>query len=523
MNTRPGDGTGALEKAIDILDEISRHPSGISQGDLAARLELPRTTIYRLLATLVARGLVSREDVGRTYSLGMRYVEIAHQNYAMQNLVGAAAQELRDLRDLTGETTYIGKLEGAAVISLERYDGAHDHRSNAELGLRKAVHATGQGKALLAALPAAQQKELLDKIHLEPLTPHTLTDRRHLKRQLQLIKARGWSIDDEENVPGVRCVAAAVIDSFGMVRGAISLAGPAYRLPISRLELLGPELVEAARRIGLRLEGIAGAPSSSGPLVVPGSASLYGAYPYWDNHRAELIWADTLAPALRRANADTQTRTRLDKPITGLFLQGTELCATHDQGAVLIGPEGNIRPLPEWRPISFQAITNRPNGEIWAALRGPHGTAIGRLNSTAAFRRQWYTDETIECLRWTNDGKLLYATAQQSGAILLFRPGSDRIHRITSVPRGAGQLSGIAIDALGRIWTTMRHGWSVMTFRDDGVLERTTPLPVPFSTGIEIGGKELDTVYVTTARQPVMLNELKIAPLSGHVFRFPSR
>ena len=117
-----GEGTGSLEKALDVLDLVGNAPAGLSQNDISEQLALPRTTVYRLLATLVSRGFLRRDPMRKMYCLGFRCFEMARQAHAMPDLVAAAATELRALRDLTGETTYLATLEGVEVISLERFD-----------------------------------------------------------------------------------------------------------------------------------------------------------------------------------------------------------------------------------------------------------------------------------------------------------------------------------------------------------------------------------------------------------------
>src|SRR5450830_508818 len=221
MKANIGDGTASLEKAMDILEAVGASSQGLSQTELSARLAVPRTTLYRLLATLVARGMVRRDPLRRVYCLGFRCFEFARSAYAMPDLAAAASMELRALRDLTGETSYLATLDGLEVLSLERYDGAHSQRSQTALGQRKPLHCTSQGKAILAALDEPTRDALLRDITLRALTPRTITDRRRLQAELKLTAVRGWSVDDEEIVLGVRCVGAPVVDAAGKVRGAI--------------------------------------------------------------------------------------------------------------------------------------------------------------------------------------------------------------------------------------------------------------------------------------------------------------
>jgi len=289
-----GEGTGALEKALDVLEAVGSSTDGLSQNALAEQLRLPRTTVYRLIATLVGRGLVRRDPLRKVYCLGFRCIEMARQAYAMPDLAAAAAMELRTLRDLTGETTYLATLDGREVISLERCDGAHSQRSAAVLGQRKPLHCTSQGKAILSAMQDAERDAIIREITLKPLTSLTITDRRRLQAELKITKARGYAIDDEEIVMGVRCVGAPVIDGAGEVRGAISVAGPAWRLTRARVELLGPEVAEAARRVGAQLQ-----PAKTG-TVSAGSEAAVRQYQGTGRSWAHIPWRCRMAPSTGR-------------------------------------------------------------------------------------------------------------------------------------------------------------------------------------------------------------------------------
>ncbi|HSV44478.1 MAG TPA: IclR family transcriptional regulator C-terminal domain-containing protein, partial [Ramlibacter sp.] len=349
MAASSGDGTGSLEKALDVLEAVGGSPEGLSQNELTARLSMPRTTVYRLLATLVGRGLLRRDPLRKVYCLGFRCFEMARQAYAMPDLVAAAAAELRTLRDLTGETTYLAALDGLEVISLERCDGAHSQRSATELGQRKPVHCTSQGKAILSAMEGEARDALVRDLVLKPMTEHTITDRRRLQAELRITAARGWSIDDEEIAMGVRCVGAPVIDTSGKVRGAISVAGPAWRLTRERVELLGPEVAEAGRRIGAQLQTAAAPTGDAAVRALAGPWAFHGAHARWCPADGRLYWADTLAPAVRvhDGHSDAQLLAT-EAPICGLVLHGQGLLVATEQGALRVARDGSATPLTAW-------------------------------------------------------------------------------------------------------------------------------------------------------------------------------
>lgn len=524
MSNATGEGTGSLEKALDVLEAIGAAPEGLGQSELAETLSLPRTTIYRLLATLVARGLVRRDPLRKVYCLGFRCFEMARQAYAMPDLAAAAALELRALRDLTGETTYLATLDGREVISLERCDGAHSLRSAASLGQRKPVYCTSQGKAILSVMPDEARDSIVRDVVLKPLTPLTITDRRRLQAELRITRARGYAIDDEEIVLGVRCVGAPVVDASGQVRGAISVAGPAYRLTRARLELLGPEVAEAARRIGAQLLP-ENTPSQgeSAVVAVPGPWAFHGAHAIWSTDGSCMWWADVLAPSVRMW-CGTQDRELavVESPVVGLLRlmrSGVEeVIVVSEHSAQRMEADGSRTPVESWLVgQSVLAVCVGDGEAVWAAVALPEsGSAIGLVRPDGTLDVRWRIGEPVQCLAWSSAEQALYATAPQSGAILLFISGQG-VRRLASVPKGSGRVSGLAFDGDGGLWTALSDGWSLMRFTSDGQVDRVVGLPVPCPTGLAFAPDGSGRLMVTTARDTVSLDALANAPLSGRL------
>lgn len=526
MKVNTGDGTASLEKAMDILDAVGASPQGLSQIELSARLKVPRTTLYRLLATLIARGMLRREPARRVYCLGFRCFEMARSAHAMPDLSVAASVELRALRDLTGETSYLATLDGLEVLSLERCDGAHSQRSQAALGQRKPLHCTSQGKAILSALDDVTREALLREIALKPLTPRTITDRRRLQAELRITAARGWSVDDEEIALGVRCVGAPVVDVAGKVRGAISVAGPAYRMTMARVQGLGPELAEAGRRIGAQLAVQAPASLPAVVQAVPGPWAFRGEFARWCPASRSLYWADSLAPAVRVFDGRQDRELAvLDAPLTGLLVHAGRLLAACEAGYWLLdelaGARARVSPLHAWPGAAPTALCTAPDGSVWTCQ--PAGAAHWRVAplspAAAPADSGWVLTEAINALAWDGSGNILYGLASASGVILVMQRGQPAVRRLATVPRGSGRLSGLAVDASGGIWTALQGGWSVLRFAPDGSQDRVIGLPVPSPSDVAPGGEGMGTLYVTSSRQPVSLEALGSAPLSGRLFK----
>ena len=521
MSTRHPDGTAALDKALDVLDAIGSAGEGLSQAELTARLGLPRTTLYRLLGTLTARGLLRRDPLRRVYCLGSRCFEYARAAWAMPDLVAAAAAELRALRDMTGETTYLATLDGREVVALERCDGAHGQRSNSAIGQRKPLHCTSQGKAILAALPGEQRDAIVRELALTPATPHSITDRRRLQAELRLTATRGWSLDDEEMVPGVRCCGAPIVDVEGTVRGSISVAGPAFRLSLERLALIGPEVAEAARRIGAQLSVARPAPSGGDARVVQGDWAFDGAFPTWSADDAGLWWADTLAPSLHlvRGGADAVVM-HVDAPI-GAMLPGAGggvVVRVGDAWQHVLA-DGATRPAPALPQRRMSAVCASPDGALWGCVPDGERWRVVDLEADArGAAAGWRLPEPACALAWDPSGQTLTIAAAESGTLWSVVRGGPTLRRLATVPKGSGRVGGLAVDAQGGTWCALRGGWSVVRLDADGVVDRVVALPVPAPTGVGFGGEAGDILFVTTARDAVSRDALDAAPLSGRLF-----
>lgn len=517
------EGTKVLDKALDVIEAVGSTPTGLTQRELADQLGLPRSTIYRLLSTLLARDLLWRDPVRKVYCLGVGWFKIAGTIHTAPDIQAAAALEMRQLRDLTGETSYLATLDGLDALSLSRCEGAHSLRSTTVPGQRKPVYCTSQGKAMLATLPKQDRERLVRSLTLKPITSKTIVDRRRLNTELRLTAERGYALDDEENVLGIRCVGAAIIDVQGQVRGAISVAGPAYRLTQARLALLGPEVADAARRIGAQLPTSSPLRDATDLSLVSGRWAFHGAYAQWHTPSQQLFWADVLAPALHLTRQtptgtfEDQVLLSVDQPILGLLVREHELLLIQEHGAFTLSLQGQKRSPRPWPQGVLQALCQDDRGRIWAALQTRSGCAVGEITADGRLSIHWHLPEALQDLCWHAPQNTLYATAPESGSILILSPARPAPRRLASIPKGSGRPNGLALDAQGGVWTALRDGWSVVRLSSDGAMDRVIGLPVPCPTALALSHDERQ-LFVLSARQAVALDTLGNAPLSGRVF-----
>jgi sugar lactone lactonase YvrE len=405
-------------------------------------------------------------------------------------------------------------------------------------------------------MPAEQRDALVRELKLEALTPLTLTDRRRLQAELKLSRARGYAVDDEEIVLGVRCVGAPIVAADGRVRGAISIAGPAFRLSRERLDLLGPELAQAARRIGAQLDAQTSSPAAAAAAgsveAVPGTWAFHGACPHWDAGCQRLLWVDTLGPAVHawsegqisnsepdlgqtagrdpaREPGQDQILLRLDAPIeAGLLLPGGDLALASGGSWLRLSPDGQCRPWTTGPARRVRALACRPGHDggddsdataLWGCLPDGERWRVGALSGADVLLGGWHLPEPVTALAWTPDGEQLYALAPDSGTLYAMREGQPLLRRLATVPKGSGRLAGLAVDADGGLWTALSGGWSLMRFTPDGELDRVVGLPVPHPTDLAIGGADGGQLFITSGRDDLSMEQLGHAPASGQLLR----
>jgi IclR family transcriptional regulator, acetate operon repressor len=217
-------GVQSLHRALDVLEALAAAGGTTSLSELAAACGLPLPTLHRLAATLAGRRYL-RQLPDRRYCLGSRLVPLGGAAHAL--LGERALPVLGRLAELTGESANLAVLSQGQAEYVAQAAGRHAMRIFTEVGNRVALHCTGVGKALLASVPAAQTRRLIEADALTARTAATITDAATLHAEIALIRTRGYALDEGEMEAGVRCVAVGIPGALPM---AVSVSGPASRM-----------------------------------------------------------------------------------------------------------------------------------------------------------------------------------------------------------------------------------------------------------------------------------------------------
>ena len=254
-------GTGsALGKALAVLEVLLEEPMPLSLGDIAARTDLPRQTVHRMVKQLEENALLRRDPGGDSYSVGPRMIDLGMQAISASTRVAPVRRVLHNLVARMGETCNLGVLARDEVIYVERVECDWPLRIQYGVGSRVPLHATGIGKLLLAHLPARERRRLLRVLPLTQLTERTITDPARLEEELTTIRRRGYAANDRENTPGLIGLAVPIRNPKGKVIAGLAVHAPEARLSLARalenLPLLNEAAAELANYFAEDLEGL---------------------------------------------------------------------------------------------------------------------------------------------------------------------------------------------------------------------------------------------------------------------------
>jgi IclR family transcriptional regulator, acetate operon repressor len=242
-------GVQAVHRTFDVLEALADRGGRLPVAEVAAVTGLPMATAHRLLRTLVERGYL-RQLTDRSYALGFRLVPLGA---AANVLVGSGVESvLRQLVDQLGETANVAVLSGGQAEYVAQVPSRYTMRMFTEIGRRVDLHSTGVGKALLARLDVGQVAGIVRRHGLPRHTGKTIATATALLAELDLIRAQGFAVDDEEQEIGVRCVAVAIeADTLGGM--AVSVSGPTARMTDEVVTRAVPLLRAAAARLAADL------------------------------------------------------------------------------------------------------------------------------------------------------------------------------------------------------------------------------------------------------------------------------
>lgn len=236
----------SLDRALDVLGCVAAG-GGMTLTEIADELGQSTATIYRILTTFAARDALEMDQASQEWFVGSASFRTGSAFLRRTGLMERARPIMRVLMAQTGETANLGIESDGQVLFLSQVETAENIRAFFPPGSQSPMYASGIGKALLAHADDARIEKYLAKEKLLQFTDKTITNPQALQRELQNIKKKGYSFDNEEKNDGMRCVAAPVFNSYGETIAGLSISGPSARLSVEKCRAVGQVVKEQAQ------------------------------------------------------------------------------------------------------------------------------------------------------------------------------------------------------------------------------------------------------------------------------------
>lgn len=250
MSSNGDQGVRSVHRALSILQVLARTgPAGVSR--IADELGIHKSTVFRLLATLEARGMVEQSESRGEYRLGDGVVQLAAGVTRRHDISVISRSVCRDLAEAVGETVNIAVRDGLDLVTLDQVAGASTITTVNWTGQRQPLHATAGGKVFLAALPDTELDEYLGR-GLAGFTEYTLTDPDAVRADLALVRERGWAYTGEELEIGLAAIGAPIRSLKGDTEAVVALSGPSFRVNPDTAPTLAGYVLAAAAAISAR-------------------------------------------------------------------------------------------------------------------------------------------------------------------------------------------------------------------------------------------------------------------------------
>ena len=225
-------GVQSVERIFQLIEHLAAHPTGVSLQRLAEETGLAKSTVHRLLASLVGLGYVVQDEENGHYRLTLKMFELSSGIVDSMDIMGVAKAHLERLSQRTGEAVHLVIRDGRDIVYIYKTESSP-------------LYCTGVGKAILATLPGDELEDIWTHSNVQKLTDKTITDLEELRSQLVEVRANGYAIDDEENELGVRCVAVAIPGADGRAESAFSISGLAPYMTPERIRRIATLALDA--------------------------------------------------------------------------------------------------------------------------------------------------------------------------------------------------------------------------------------------------------------------------------------
>ena len=244
----------SAERIFQVMEMLADNGE-MGLMELSSALGLHKSTVHRLLMSLIYMGYARQDEATQKYMLSYKIVNMAGRILDRVDILQVARPYMERLSELSGETVHLVQREGSNILYIYKIEAKIGTiRMVSHVGMVHPMYCSGVGKAIMAALPAREVERIWAESVIERKTENTITELSKLKEVLAEVREKGYALDDEENEEGVRCIAASIRDYQKEVKYAFSISGPSSRMTYERVQELAVDVrnvqTELSRELG---------------------------------------------------------------------------------------------------------------------------------------------------------------------------------------------------------------------------------------------------------------------------------
>ncbi len=243
----------SAERIFQVMETLAENGE-MGLMDLSAALGLHKSTVHRLLMSLIYMGYARQDEATQKYMLSYKIVSMAGKLLERMDILQIARPYMQRLSDVSGETVHLVKREGNNTLYIDKIEAkVGTIRMVSHVGMVRPMYCSGVGKAIMATLSEAELKKLWEESAVEKKTPKTITAFDQMLETLEEVRKNGYALDDEENEEGVSCIAACLYSYKKKVEYAFSISGPSSRMTMERIGELTEDVKRVQRELSAEL------------------------------------------------------------------------------------------------------------------------------------------------------------------------------------------------------------------------------------------------------------------------------
>ena len=243
----------SAERIFQVMEMLAENGE-MGLMEISAALDLHKSTVHRLLMSLVYKGYAKQDETTQKYMLSYKIVNMAGKILDRMDILQVAKPYLERLSDLSGEAVHLVQREGNHILYIYKIEAkVGTIRMVSHVGMIHPMYCSGVGKAIMATLPEREVKQIWNESVIEKKTDKTVTDYDEMQKLLEEVRKNGYALDDEENEKGVRCIAACLHGYQNEVKYAFSISGPTSRMTRERVMELAVDVKKVQEELSREL------------------------------------------------------------------------------------------------------------------------------------------------------------------------------------------------------------------------------------------------------------------------------